>query len=522
MTAGPGEGVTPSPRKDIASDPSEATLQPQDGESRAGSEPLAGMKVAVVAMKPQIAGRIRRNIMTLLDMGAQVVVINSQPRDDFFQGLEHSRLSSDFVEVRSLAVRYQARMTRQKNERQLQWDLDKRKKAEATKIPIPETPSWMDRKGRVAAFARGAWASPRRRRTRRWAERTYKTLDRKATRSYRKFRKYRDLTVRDSLKKIHLVNRFFEFWRLSPQSICDVKPDLIVSSDLPGLVGASIAARRLRKPHLHDCHELYLESTTLRASEKSILAPIERRYMKRADAVVVVNETIRDEYLRRYGVRGVVLRNCAPAVPERLRATPRDVREPAGLPAASRVVLYQGGLVAGRGLDVCVRAARELPDEAHLVFIGKGRIRDQLESLADELEVAGKVHFLPAVDPAALPAFTAGADVGLIPYQPVSKNNNFALPNKVFEYTGAGIPFVASDLPELRRIVESSGCGEVYDPFDPSHLGAAVRRVLTVPDYGEYRRNATAFGRRNTWESESEILRSEIRRITLTSDTGRS
>ena len=116
------------------------------------------------------------------------------------------------------------------------------------------------------------------------------------------------------------------------------------------------------------------------------------------------------------------------------------------------MVLYQGGLVPGRGLDVCVRAAAHFPDGVHLVFIGKGKSLDELTALADELGVTDRVHFLPAVEPGELPVYTAAADVGVIPYQPVSSNNEYALPNKVFEYTGAGIPFVASDLPELRRI----------------------------------------------------------------------
>ena len=124
------------------------------------------------------------------------------------------------------------------------------------------------------------------------------------------------------------------------------------------------------------------------------------------------------------------------------------------------------------------------------------------------------MHFAPAVEPAELPAYTAAADVGVVPYQPVSRNNEYALPNKVFEYTGAGIPFVASDLPELRRIATTTHSGEVYDPFEPGQLAAAVWAMLDNERYPIYRENAEAFGRENTWETEREILVSEIRRLT--------
>ncbi|WP_188716130.1 glycosyltransferase [Agrococcus terreus] len=465
-------------------------------------------------MKPQIAGRIRRNILTLLELGFEVTVVNSTPRPDFFQGLEHPRLSADFVEVRSLAVRYQARMTRKKDERQARWEREKERRAQSLRAPAPDAPGWMKGELPCAETIYRAWTSKRVRQVRKEFDAARRKADRRATKLLRSTRRKRDLTIRDQLKQIHLVNRFVEFWRLSPDRIAEHRPDLVVSSDLPGLVGASIAARRLGVPHLHDCHELYLESTTLRPFEKKVLEPVEKAYMRRADAVVVVNETIRDEYERRYGVRGTVLRNAAPAVPEKVRADPVDLRARAGIPESSNVVLYQGGLVPGRGLDVCVRAATGFADGVHLILIGRGKSLDELTALAHELRVTDRVHFLPAVEPAELPAYTAAADVGVIPYQPVSRNNEYALPNKVFEYTGAGIPFVAADLRELRRVATTARCGEVYDPFDSEALAAAVGAVLDGDAYSTYRRNAVAFGRENTWETERTILVSEIERLT--------
>lgn len=467
-------------------------------------------------MKPQIAGRIRRNIQTFLDLGASVTVVNTVPRVDFFQGLEHPRLAADFVEVSSLAVRYQARMTRQKNERQARWDREKLEKAEKAKLPKKVAPDWMMREGRIPETLLRAWTSPKGRETRQRADKQWKQADRRLTRFVRATRKKRDLTIRDQLKKIHRVNRFEEFWRLSPARIAEHQPDIVVSSDLPGLVGASIAARRLGVPHLHDCHELYLESTSFVTYEKKVLQPIEKMYMRRADSVVVVNETIRDEYEKRYGVRGTVLRNAAPAVSEEVRSRPVDLRGMAGVPHEAQVVLYQGGLVAGRGLDVLIRAAQFLPDGAHLVLIGKGGEQEALEALVEELNVSDRVHFLPAVEPGELPALTAAADVGVIPYQPVSLNNRFALPNKVFEYTGAGIPFVAADLPELRRVADTERCGEVYDPYDPQQLAAAISTILDPGRYSHYRTRADAFGRSNTWETEKKILEVEVRRLGVT------
>src|SRR5690606_15785703 len=98
----------------------------------------------------------------------------------------------------------------------------------------------------------------------------------------------------------HRFSRFVAYWRASAHIVIGARPDLVVSSDLPGLVGANRAARALRRPHLHDCHELYLESTALSRLDKLLFRTFERRAMRRADAVVAVNRSIGAEYQRRY------------------------------------------------------------------------------------------------------------------------------------------------------------------------------------------------------------------------------
>ena len=159
--------------------------------------------------------------------------------------------------------------------------------------------------------------------------------------------------------------------------------DFVVSSDLPGLFGASLAARALGVPHVHDCHELYLESTSLRDIERRLLAPIERRYMRRADAIVIVNESIRREYAERYGVEGTVIRNCAE---QGDMQSGQDLYGLTGQLPDAQLVLYQGGLSVGRGLEVVVEAVAGFPDKAHLVMMGYGPLEQVGELKAHEVE----------------------------------------------------------------------------------------------------------------------------------------
>ena len=66
--------------------------------------------------------------------------------------------------------------------------------------------------------------------------------------------------------------------------------------------------------------------------------------------------------------------------------------------------------------------------------------------------------FLDPVPQEKLLIHTRCATLGVIPFQFVGLNNYYATPNKLFEYIAAGLPVVASNFPELKRIVEGYNC----------------------------------------------------------------
>lgn len=310
-------------------------------------------------------------------------------------------------------------------------------------------------------------------------------------------------SVKRALRPWHRVTLFQNFWDRSTEIVLAWEPDVVHSCDLEGLVTARRVSRRLGVPHVHDCHELFLERLQFSWIDKTVLGRIERAEMSGADVITVVNQSIGDEYAQRFGVESVVVRNCADRPDE---IVPSDIRVLAGLPAGVDVVLYQGGLQNGRGLHEVVRSAAWLPDGAVLVLLGYGPLWQELEDLAADLGLSDRVRFVPAVPPDELLGLTATATVGVVPYQPVSLNNRLSLPNKIFEYLTVGLPVVVSDVPELRRIVHESGCGRTYDSFDPRSLAAAVTEVLRPDVRSAASAAALAYGQANTWESEQKIL----------------
>jgi glycosyltransferase involved in cell wall biosynthesis len=75
-----------------------------------------------------------------------------------------------------------------------------------------------------------------------------------------------------------------------------------------------------------------------------------------------------------------------------------------------------------------------------------------------------------------VPWLLAGVDVALAPY-PELPEFGFS-PLKLYEYLGAGVPVVASDIGQIRTALDSGRWGSLVAPGDPAALAAGVRAVL--------------------------------------------
>lgn len=69
-------------------------------------------RVAVVTMKSQLRGRIRREVTTLLELGHEVLVIGLRSDGDFLQGLVHPCLQVELVRPQSMQTQVAALVAR--------------------------------------------------------------------------------------------------------------------------------------------------------------------------------------------------------------------------------------------------------------------------------------------------------------------------------------------------------------------------------------------------------------------------
>lgn len=197
-------------------------------------------------------------------------------------------------------------------------------------------------------------------------------------------------------------------------------------------------------------------------------------------------------------------------------ASSESTRAALDLTSDDHVGLWVGSLSEHnryKGIDYLLRALAQAR-QTSLVIVGEGTLRAELESLARELGVTGRVRFVGAVDNEYLPAYYAAADFFVLPSVSGPENS----PVVLFEAMASGLPLITTAIPGVEEIVGESKGGVTVPPRDAGALATAMDTLLAEP---ERRRNLGSNGRtyavRQSWSTCAEDMEG-----IYTAATGRS
>jgi glycosyltransferase involved in cell wall biosynthesis len=155
------------------------------------------------------------------------------------------------------------------------------------------------------------------------------------------------------------------------------------------------------------------------------------------------------------------------------------VRQALGVSASAPLVGIVAMLRPEKAHDVFLRAAARAAahvPEARFLIIGDGPTRPQLEALAAELGLQGKVLFLGARSD--VPELVKAIDLAVLSSHPVVET----LSNAVLEYMAAGKPVLATRVGSVPEQVQDGVTGCLVDPGDWQALGDRIAELLLDAD----------------------------------------
>jgi glycosyltransferase involved in cell wall biosynthesis len=209
---------------------------------------------------------------------------------------------------------------------------------------------------------------------------------------------------------------------------------------------------------IYDAHELESDRNGLTKTLSKMTLFVEKILWRYVDALIVVSPSIEKWYKENIGEKYSEIILNSPVLESNVSSDKKVyLRKHFSIDDDSKIFLYVGGLVKGRGLSLIVEAFKKSDIKSSLVFLGYGELSDDLKKIAD---AHPNIYVHDAVPHEQVVPVAKSADVGLCLIQNVSLSDYYCLPNKLFEYCFAEIPVLASDFPDISETVEKYNLGK--------------------------------------------------------------
>jgi glycosyltransferase involved in cell wall biosynthesis len=273
--------------------------------------------------------------------------------------------------------------------------------------------------------------------------------------------------------------------------------DLVCAVDLDTLPACRLAAKLKQKKCLLDAHEYFTEVPELidRPLIKAVWEAIGGIFVPGTDACYTVGPALAAELSRKYNTSFSVVRNV-----------PSSKQQVAGKRHENFIILYQGMLNKGRGLEQLIEVMHELPG-AELWIAGRGDLEEQLKIQASDLRQMGKVVFKGFIMPEELHQLTLTCDIGVNLLNADSASYRYSLANKAFDYVQAGKPSIQMNFPEYASLNKAYQIFLCVDSLDPTELSRAIRQLMENKTlYQTLADNCRQAAKQLCWEQEEQML----------------
>lgn len=281
------------------------------------------------------------------------------------------------------------------------------------------------------------------------------------------------------------------------------KQDILWANDLDTLPANYLVSKIKNKPIIYDSHEHFTEVPELKYNKfaKWFWKRIEKRIVPNLKNVITVSNPIAEYFKKEYNVDFIIVRNCPRKDIIRKTKTKQDLNMP-----DKPILIWQGGgCNIERGMEELVESMQWI--DAYLYIIGDGDVYSKLKNLAVSFAVRDKISFVPRIPFEDMMQYTFNADIGLSLDKGTNQNYSISLPNKLFEYIHAEIPFIITPLSEIKSVVETLNVCDFLVNHHPANIANQINSLLNDKDKRKfYSENSKKVKQILCWEEEQKKI----------------
>lgn len=299
-------------------------------------------------------------------------------------------------------------------------------------------------------------------------------------------------------KYIKYYKERFNFHELY-ESLSGLKFDLIIANDLYALPLA-VFLKKGNIRLLYDAHEYsprQLENFLLwRLAKQKSFYYLCREFLPEVDKMITVSRGIAEEYKRRFGVDSEILTNAT---------FYQDIR-PSAVDPKNIKIIHHGAATPARKMELMISAVKRLNErftfDLYLKDIDNGRYLKRLKKIASSNK---NIRFRDPVHMTELVTTLNKYDIGLYLLPPVNFNQEYALPNKFFEFLQARLAQVIGPSREMVRVLEEYDLGVTVKDFSVKELAKTLQN-LDVRWIEHYKHQADKYAYQLSAENDMVLL----------------
>jgi glycosyltransferase involved in cell wall biosynthesis len=268
------------------------------------------------------------------------------------------------------------------------------------------------------------------------------------------------------------------------KAVKEFRPDFIYDRYISYNYSAVAVGRRHKIPVVLEVNSPYSHQKQTfdeKVYYKTLLRCFEKNICSDATCVIVVSTPLKD-FLISTGVpedKIVVMPNGVDTEVFHPGIDRQEVRQRLGIEQET-VIGFTGILRPWHGLEVLLQAFQQIcqtQSDLHLLIVGDGPIRSDLEKAVANNGLSGKVTITGRQVHELVRSFVAAMDIAVSP-----RTTFYASPMKILEYMAMGKAVIAPDTENCRDILADQREGILFRPEDADDLARKLRRLIDDSD----------------------------------------